>query len=428
MAYWDFLQMTPENQAAARNMSWGQALKSEIPGTSNYRGYNPFYKGADATGLGGYLKQGGQSLVGNFQQGSNVGGATPLMRKLAMSPVSKYGMGALRFAGLTNPATLAATAAITTPSIINALTEREDPNITGMYGLNISDLEKKAMAFDAGAIEADGTKAMPGATLDDWASPFGNVPVAGDDIQEQVTETQTIDPYTGRSMRDISGEIGEYGDKPGEGFNEAMFYQEPGMWDRFKTPVMAGLEWLGDKFQRPEAKQKEFEMYEQTKGPQGWGDFGDYKGNIWEGSGGNKINVVDPVTGATILQNKNFDSMFGSDSVEEMIAKKEAWARKRRAKGEEYLSKELNAWLDAIDQGKGGTGDGSPQGGPDRTYGGPPTKSWNPNITSKPTHMGAGPLHGVTTSSRTPHHSRAQGGYMRSRYNKGGRVGILAAF
>ena len=37
MAYWDFLQMTPENQAAARNMSWGQALKSEIPGTSNYR-------------------------------------------------------------------------------------------------------------------------------------------------------------------------------------------------------------------------------------------------------------------------------------------------------------------------------------------------------------------------------------------------------
>jgi len=31
-----------------------------------------------------------------------------------------------------------------------------------------------------------------------------------DDIQEQVTETETIDPYTGRNMRDIAGEVGEY--------------------------------------------------------------------------------------------------------------------------------------------------------------------------------------------------------------------------
>ena len=407
MAYWDFLQMTPENQAAARNMSWGQAIKSEIPGTSNYRGYNPFYKGADATGLGGYLKQGGQSLVGNFQQGSNVGGATPLMRKLAMSPVGSVGRAAFGI-----PAASLFGISEMAGAQKNEMDEAYD--FATRRGLNLEDY-----------ITQEGTRTAIDPSL--WANPDITMPQGvAPFAQEQIQET--VDPYTGRSMRDISGEIGEYGDKPGEGFNEAMFYQEPGMWDRFKTPVMAGLEWLGDKFQRPEAKQKEFEMYEQTKGPEGWGDFGDYKGNIWEGSGGNKINVVDPVTGATILQNKNFDSMFGSDSVEEMIAKKEAWARKRRAKGEEYLSKELNAWLDAIDQGKGGTGDGSPQGGPDRTYGGPPTKSWNPNITSKPTHMGAGPLHGVTTSSRTPHHSRAQGGYMRSRYNKGGRVGILAAF
>ena len=67
--------------------------------------------------------------------------------------------------------------------------------LTSMFGLNISDLEKKAMAFDAGAIEADGTKAMPGATLNDWGPLMGPIPVAGDDIQEQVTETETIDPY-----------------------------------------------------------------------------------------------------------------------------------------------------------------------------------------------------------------------------------------
>ena len=183
MAYWDFLQMTPENQAAARNMSWGQAIKSEIPGTSNYRGYNPFYKGADATGLGGYLKQGGQSLAGNFQAGSNVGGATPLMRKLAMSPVAR-GIGTVgRVAGLTNPIGLAATAAYATPKLINKLTEREDPNITGMFGLNINELEDKAAAYDA-------NQTMPGATLTDWASPFGNVP--GEEIKETVTDQWTL--------------------------------------------------------------------------------------------------------------------------------------------------------------------------------------------------------------------------------------------
>ena len=191
MAYWDFLQMTPENQAAARNMSWGQAIKSEIPGTTNYRGYSPFYKGADATGLGGYLKQGGQSLAGNFQAGSNVGGATPLMRKLAMSPVTR-GIGTLgRFAGLTNPVGAAATAAYVTPKIIDALTER-DPDATksSLFGIDL-------------------TKQYPGkytSDLNDWGSPMGPIPVAGDDIQEQVTETETIDPYTRRNMRDIAGE------------------------------------------------------------------------------------------------------------------------------------------------------------------------------------------------------------------------------
>ena len=178
-------------------------------------------------------------------------------------------------------------------------------------------------------------------------------------------------------------------------------------------------------FQRPEAKQKEFEAYEASMNPQGWGDFGDYKGNIWEGSGGNKINVVDPVTGATILQNKNFDSMFGSESVEEMIAKKEAWARNRRAKGKEYLSKDMNAWLDAIDKGKGGT-DG-PGKGPG-TYGGPKTYDFNPSITSKPTMIGQGPLHGATTGyqSKQGSHHYMRGG--RVGYHKGGRVGILSVF
>ena len=79
-----FLQLNDPNTARqTRNMSYLDALKSEIPGTKSYQGYNPFYKGADKTGLRGYATQGFKSLGGSFQPGSNVGGATPLTRKIA---------------------------------------------------------------------------------------------------------------------------------------------------------------------------------------------------------------------------------------------------------------------------------------------------------------------------------------------------------
>jgi hypothetical protein len=66
-----FLQLNnPDIARQTRNMSYFDALKSEIPGTKSYQGYNPFYKGADKTGLGGYLKQGIDSVQGKFKPGS----------------------------------------------------------------------------------------------------------------------------------------------------------------------------------------------------------------------------------------------------------------------------------------------------------------------------------------------------------------------
>ena len=89
-----FLQLNnPDIARQTRNMSYFDALKSEIPGTKSYQGYNPFYKGADKTGLGGYLKQGVNSVQGKFTPGSNVGGATPLTRKLAQDTM-RLGIGA----------------------------------------------------------------------------------------------------------------------------------------------------------------------------------------------------------------------------------------------------------------------------------------------------------------------------------------------
>ena len=79
-----FLQLdNPDIARQTRNMSYGDAFKTENPFSKSYQGYRPGYTGADKVGLGGYVKQGINSLTGNFQQGSNVGGATSLTRKLA---------------------------------------------------------------------------------------------------------------------------------------------------------------------------------------------------------------------------------------------------------------------------------------------------------------------------------------------------------
>ena len=246
----------------------------------------------------------------------------------------------------------------------------------------------------------------------DVSGPVRYDNTSGFNLSNMDNPTDQIGPII--NFKDAPRELGEPGmNNPRYGPIDMWKNQGGDETTRRFPGILGMLQSLGDKFQRPEAKQKEFEAYEASMNPQGWGDFGDYRGNIWEGSGGNKINVVDPGTGTTILQNKNFDSMFGSKSVEEMIAKKEAWARKRRAKGKEYLSTDMNAWLDAIDKGKGGA-DQTPKG---------------PSTYDRGTFTGLHP----DTPTKSPaeggwHPGVAQGGYMRSRYNQGGRVGILSVF
>ena len=224
-------------------------------------------------------------------------------------------------------------------------------------------------------------------------------------------------PHTGMQLPDVQ--------PPGIQQSNVAQTQKKG----FNFPGIFSL--MQNMFQRPEAKQKEFETYQQSKGPGGWGDIGGgYQGNIW---GNNKLNVYDPASEQMILRDKNFDSAFGSGSVEEMIAKKEAWARNRRAKGEEYLSTALKNWLDELDKKKGGADTGGTGGKKvpgDGYRPGDNTINWNPTITGTTDfHPSQGNTSsGVSTGKGNNPWGRAQGGYMRSRYNRGGRVGILAAF
>ena len=84
----NFLQLTPENIAQARGMPWKEAFSQDFnPRNPNYRGFSTAYKGADRTGLGKYVTGGIKSLAGMFEPGSNVGGATPLTRKLALGAI-----------------------------------------------------------------------------------------------------------------------------------------------------------------------------------------------------------------------------------------------------------------------------------------------------------------------------------------------------
>ena len=81
----DFFQMTPENMATARSTPWSTALNQDFnPWSKDYRGFTTGYRGADKSGLGKYVSGGLKSLAGVYEPGSNIGGATNLMRKLAL--------------------------------------------------------------------------------------------------------------------------------------------------------------------------------------------------------------------------------------------------------------------------------------------------------------------------------------------------------
>ena len=89
----DFFQMTPENISQARSLPWKDALSLE-----KQYAYDPKYTGADKTSWLGHKRQGLRSLMGMKPEvssvtgmTSNVGGATPLTRKLALGARGLFG-------------------------------------------------------------------------------------------------------------------------------------------------------------------------------------------------------------------------------------------------------------------------------------------------------------------------------------------------
>jgi len=142
---------------------------------------------------------------------------------------------------------------------------------------------------------------------DNWALPYVS----------QDINTPLPSPYQDRIMNEDLMRIQQNrGNIDNKGFNFPSIF----------GTVKGGLEWLGDKFKRPEAKQRAYE--EIMKG-------GTYKGKpgyeLYETPSG--LKVGSDILGTGQGYAKNFDSMFGSQSLEEMEQKKLDWAAERLRTG-----------------------------------------------------------------------------------------------
>ena len=104
--------------------------------------------------------------------------------------------------------------------------------------------------------------------------------------------------------------------------------------------VRGGLEWLGDKFKRSPEKQAEWDALRNVTDQYGTYRTGTLPGGQYADIVDNKITVTAP-DGTILLKDKNFDSMFGSNSVADMLQKKEEWAKGRFDKfGDEWTDED----------------------------------------------------------------------------------------
>jgi len=267
-----------------------------------------------------------------------------------------------------------------------------------------------------------------------------------------------------RNMRDIAGEVGEYGnignirlnemeriiannefeEQPGIHFDDAPIenifnrrnHPRKGWFDqnfRYKElnnpeginydkrgfSLSGILQGLKNQFQRPEEKQAAYEAIMGDRKPLGL--WNTQSGNY----GGNKYTLQRSPTGLKVYSEvnpygKNFDSAFGSKSLEEMDEKTLAWAMDRLSKG-----KAISSRLRGILENRGRLGD-SPGDGSGKI---PPPGSrmeqsqYNDYMGQPGRDLG----HGMNIEDRSQiADTWAKGG--RVGYNEGGRVGILSVF
>ena len=163
---------------------------------------------------------------------------------------------------------------------------------------------------------------------------------------------------------------------PQRGFEEMQFdetVQAPDEKTGFSFPLsslfspfnkgigraVAGAQWIGEKFKRPEAKQRFYDEVMQGRSLEPY-QTGMYKGNeygLYNSPSG--LKVGSDIIGWGEGYEKNLDSMFGSQSIEEMEEKQLDWFRDRVRKGKS-ISQRGYGLLDKYGYGGGNIGDQRP--------------------------------------------------------------------
>ena len=230
---------------------------------------------------------------------------------------------------------------------------------------------------------------------------LGNAPFAG------------LEQFAFPNMADVSGPVRYDGQIPGQG-NADMFYEAPDEGFQFPSILTA----LANKLKREPNPVLDAEMaaLERNKGYLDTGEFVQQRGDresIYD-----FIQTPEGTETIRVLADKNAPgkSMFGSETYEEQLDKKEEWVRDRLL-NDKRVSRNLLKWYqnrtgtsDIFDDGRlitpkgpittGGTtiGDitGGTSGGATATYGGPPTRSFDPGLAramgSYKTESGSGPM------------------------------------
>ena len=252
------------------------------------------------------------------------------------------------------------------------------------------------------------------------------------DISGEVGEYNNIVklPPTGRNMRDIAGEA----NLQELGTEHSIIAPDKKRSFSLPTFGLSGiLKGLKNQFQRPEEKQA---AYEAIMGDRG--SLGNWESQLGQ-YGGNQYQLTNTPTGLKVGSDilgygegyeKNFDSAFGSKSLEEMEQKKIDWALGRLAKFKDKKGLGISQSLFNVLKSKGILDE---QGGKierpttDRAkieaYTGRPMSDYR---ASRPASERSFTGHGRSGMGRDPSDRMAYGG--RVGYNEGGRVGILSVF
>jgi len=283
----DFFQMTPENIATARSTPWSTALNQDLnPWSKDYRGFTTGYRGADKSGLGKYVSGGLKSLVGAYEPGSNIGGATNLMRKMALG-TSKHLPKLLSKAAL--PFELLRS------SPVNA--EEAEMSIEDFENLNKSMGTNSEMASD---------NVSDPSVMQPHDFEFGDEWIEGSD----------------------KGGILDWITNKGTGLRQGLSLAN----ENYLMPAVAGLMGIANRYNPLREGSQNY-----NKDLKGQVDMLNQMGMLGDQSSPYKI-TSGPLAG------KNLVSAFGTNDYGRMLDKKLAWFEKRKADEKSYSQK---LWDDA---------------------------------------------------------------------------------